>query len=148
MDYVITSLDDELGELTKDDATWKFHYVIDDHSFKADMCDLHSHGLEDIFGMELQLVLALPPEESGLILNIIGLLGLKGYRFKPGDKIYGLFADKDAPVRFTLNTDSQNKPILRVWLPDENYKVDETAFDLYGRQGENPYLEKEKTQVG
>ena len=139
MDYRI-NYKEETKDLSREDVTWKIHYVTDDSDTMKDyMCDCHTHGLEDIFGMELQIVLKLPMDLCCYVLNSIGYLGLKGYRFAAEDKIYGLFQNIDMPVRIILGVDANNGPILRVWMPDEECRVDSTASGMYGRQDENPY---------
>ncbi len=61
--------------------------------------------------------------------------------------LYGLFENENPAVRLEERTDKDGKPIFRVWMPDENGTVDEAAEDLYGRQGEDPYLSSYKERI-
>lgn len=123
---------------------WIIHLVSDYGNsvkdFKDYMADSHTHGLERYCGRELQIVLNLYPELVMYVLNSIGKFIVKGYEFLDGDMIYGLFEDENLAVRLEERTDKDGKPIFRVWMPDENGAVDETAEGLYGRQGEEPYI--------
>ena len=81
------------------------------------MCNAHTHGLERYGHLDFQMVLFLPTEEIGLILNTLGLRVQSGERFRSGDMVSGIYEDCD--VRLDEYEETGRK-VLRVIIPDAN----------------------------
>ena len=81
------------------------------------MCNAHTHGLERYGHLDFQMVLFLPTEEIGRILNTLGLRVQSGERFRSGDMVSGIYEDCD--VRLDEYEETGRK-VLRVILPDAN----------------------------
>ena len=94
---------DECGEI----ETGFLHY----------MCNAHTHGLERYGHLDFQMVLFLPTEEIGRILNTLGLRVQSGERFRSGDMVSGIYEDCD--VRLDEYEETGRK-VLRVIIPDAN----------------------------
>lgn len=77
----------------------------------------HTHGMERYGHKDFQLVLRLPVEEIGRILNTMGLRVQKGERFKDGELVFGIY--EDCPVRLEEFTET-DRTVLRVIIPDEH----------------------------
>lgn len=63
--------------------------------FLKNTCNAHTHGMEKYHHMDFQMVLFLPPEEIGRILNTLGLRVQAGERFHDGDLVSGIYEDCD-----------------------------------------------------
>ena len=81
------------------------------------MCNAHTHGLERYGHLDFQMVLFLPTEEIGRILNTFGLRVQSGERFRSGDMVSGIYEDCD--VRLDEYEETGRK-VLRVIIPDAN----------------------------
>ena len=81
------------------------------------MCNAHTHGLERYGHLDFQMVLLLPTEEIGRILNTLGLRVQSGERFRSGDMVSGIYEDCD--VRLDEYEETGRK-VLRVIIPDAN----------------------------
>ena len=81
------------------------------------MCNAHTHGLERYGHLDFQMVLFLPTEEIGRILNTLGLRVQSGERFRSGDMVSGIYEDCD--VRLDEYEETGRK-VLRVIIPDAN----------------------------
>ena len=80
-------------------------------------CNAHTHGLERYGHLDFQMVLFLPTEEIGRILNTLGLRVQSGERFQSGDMVSGIYEDCD--VRLDEYEETGRK-VLRVIIPDAN----------------------------
>lgn len=81
------------------------------------MCNAHTHWLERYGHLDFQMVLFLPTEEIGRILNTLGLRVQSGERFRSGDMVSGIYEDCD--VRLDEYEETGRK-VLRVIIPDAN----------------------------
>ena len=81
------------------------------------MCNAHTHGLERYGHLDFQMVLFLPTEEIGRILNTLGLRVQSGERFRSGEMVSGIYEDCD--VRLDEYEETGRK-VLRVIIPDAN----------------------------
>ena len=81
------------------------------------MCNAHTHGLERYGHLDFQMVLFLPTEEIGRILNTLGLRVQSGERFQSGDMVSGIY--EDCNVRLDEYEETGRK-VLRVIIPDAN----------------------------
>ncbi len=81
------------------------------------MCNAHTHGLERYGHLDFQMVLFLPTEEIGRILNTLVLRVQSGERFRSGDMVSGIYEDCD--VRLDEYEETGRK-VLRVIIPDAN----------------------------
>ncbi|MBS5078710.1 MAG: DUF4262 domain-containing protein [Clostridiales bacterium] len=79
------------------------------------MCNAHTHGLERYGHLDFQMVLFLPTEEIGRILNTLGLRVQSGERFQSGDMVSGIY--EDCNVRLDEYEETGRK-VLRVIIPD------------------------------
>ena len=138
---ILMLTDEELNSLNEKDIDWEIHYVLDDFDFKTDRCDAHTHGV-DKDHLELQVTVCLDPDTMGYILNVVGLLIKKGYKFTDGDLLFGLFEDESMALGFREIVNYDNKPILRIIVPDEKGNVYVGAEGIFGEQEYTPYTEE------
>lgn len=94
-------------------------------SFLPYMCNAHTHGMERYGHMEFQMVLALPPQEIGRILNTLGLRVQSGECFRPGDMVSGIY--EDCSVRLD-EYEETGRRVLRVIIPDADNIFPEDKF--------------------
>ena len=96
-------------------------------------CNAHTHGMEKYNHPDFQLVLNLPPEDIGYVLNTLGLRVQAGERFKHGDIVSGIFLD--CPVRLEEYEETGRK-VLRVMIPDKynRFPDDESCMETYRLQ--------------
>lgn len=85
-------------------------------------CNCHTHGMEKYGHSNFQLVLSLPDEEIGRILNTLGLRVQSGERFKDGDLVEGIYLD--CPIRLQ-EFQEDNRNVLRVIVPDKQNRFPE-----------------------
>ena len=142
MEYRIT--EKEMKELPAKNP-WQIHMVIDkddQHQLKQHRTDAHTHGLALYLGTELQFTLRLQPGLVGYIINTIGRICMNyHYSFRNGDRLYGIFENKDLYVEFHDATDSYGEPILRICVPDDKLKLGKDAEYPYSEQDTDPYEE-------
>ena len=96
-------------------------------------CNAHTHGMERYRHMDFQMVLFLPPEEIGRILNTLGLRVQAGERFHDGVLVSGIYEDCD----IRLNEYKENgRTVLRVVIPDKNnvFPEEENCMPVYRLQ--------------
>ncbi len=79
-------------------------------------CNAHTHGMEKYHHMDFQMVLFLPPEEIGRILNTLGLRVQAGERFHDGDLVSGIYEDCNIGLNEYEET---GRTVLRVIIPDK-----------------------------
>lgn len=108
--------------------------------FFPGMCDAHTHGLNACGSLELQFVLdCYPPETIAWLLNGISRRICAGERFSDGDLIEG-FTDDGASLRVFQTTDTEGKPILRIIVPDGDFRFPEESDEYpYCLQLMSPY---------
>ena len=96
-------------------------------------CNAHTHGMERYGHQDFQLVLQLPPQEIGRILNTMGLKVQGGERFKAGDMVAGIYEDCDVRLDEFQECD---RTVLRVVIPDKYniFPEDERCMDTYRLQ--------------
>ena len=93
-------------------------------------CNAHTHGMERYRHMDFQMVLYLPFEEIGRILNTLGLRVQAGERFHDGDLVSGIYEDCDIRLDEYEET---GRRVLRVVIPDK-YNVfpeEENCMPVY-----------------
>ena len=96
-------------------------------------CNAHTHGMERYRHMDFQMVLYLPFEEIGRILNTLGLRVQAGERFHDGDLVSGIYEDCDIRLDEYEET---GRRVLRVVIPDK-YNVfpeEENCMPVYRLQ--------------
>lgn len=81
------------------------------------MCNAHTHGMEKYNHPDFQMVLNLPDQEIGRILNTFGLMVQCGRRFHNGEYVLGIY--EDCSVRLMEFTEC-NRKVLRVVIPDKH----------------------------
>lgn len=121
--------------------SWIIHYVCDSDSFKEHRADVHTHGLENICGYELQITLLLPPKLVAYVINTVGSLIASHIDINPDDYIYGLFDDETMPLKLEENFDCDGKTIMRILMPDQHRKFGINAEYPYNMQSDDPYLQ-------
>lgn len=96
-------------------------------------CNAHTHGMERYGHPDFQLVLQLPVEEIGRILNWMGLRVQAGERFKDGDYVSGIY--EDCQIRLDEYEETGRK-VLRVIIPDKYgiFPEDPACMDTYKLQ--------------
>ena len=101
--------------------------------FLPNLCNAHTHGMEKYAHPDFQLVLSLPIQEIGRILNELGFRVRAGERFKPGDMVSGIY--EDCHVRLDEFEESGRK-VLRVIIPDtrNRFPEEEQCGDMYRLQ--------------
>ena len=97
------------------------------------LCNAHTHGMEKYGNMDFQLVLFLPYEEIGRILNTLGLRVQAGERFRTGDFVSGIY--EDCEIRLDEYEETGRK-VLRVIIPDKHniFPEDERCMEVYRNQ--------------
>ena len=96
-------------------------------------CNAHTHGMERYHHMDFQMVLYLPFEEIGRILNTLGLRVQTGERFHDGDLVSGIYEDCDI---WLDEYEETGRRVLRVVIPDK-YNVfpeEENCMPVYRLQ--------------
>ena len=93
-----------------------------ENGFVEYACNCHTHGMERYNHPDFQLVLSLPDEEIGRILNTLGLRVQDGERFHNGDLVEGIYLD--CPVRLQEFAEC-DRTILRVVIPDKHNRFPE-----------------------
>lgn len=78
-------------------------------------CNAHTHGMERYNHPDFQVVLRMPDEEIGWVLNSMGRRVQAGETFKAGDLVSGVF--EDCPVRLD-EVEETGRKVLRVVIPD------------------------------
>ena len=105
---------------------WTIHLVTNcecdecgnsENSFLPNVCNAHTHGMEKYEHQDFQLVLRLPPNEIGRILNTFGLRVQAGEKFKNGDLVSGIYEDCNVKLQEFEET---GRKVLRVMIPDAN----------------------------
>lgn len=93
----------------------------------------HTHGMEKYGHMDFQLVLRLPVEEIGRILNTMGMRVQRGERFKAGDMVSGIYSD--CKVRLD-EFEEYGRTVLRVVIPDKHnlFPEDPDCMEVYKLQ--------------
>lgn len=96
-------------------------------------CNAHTHGMEKYHHMDFQMVLFLPLEEIGRILNTLGLRVQTGERFQSGDMVSGIYEDCD--IRLDAYEET-GRTVLRVMIPDKYniFPEDERCMPVYRLQ--------------
>lgn len=87
-----------------------------ENSFIQYTCNAHTHGMEKYDHPDFQMVLQLPFEEIGRILNWLGLRVQAGERFNPGDYVSGIY--EDCQIRLD-EYEETGRNVLRVIIPDK-----------------------------
>lgn len=96
-------------------------------------CNAHTHGMERYHHMDFQMVLYLPFEEIGRILNTLGLRVQADEQFHDGDLVSGIYEDCDIRLDEYEET---GRRVLRVVIPDK-YNVfpeEEDCMPVYRLQ--------------
>ena len=118
---------------------WMIHYCANgvcDECGKAEegfipyACNAHTHGMEKYGHMDFQMVLHLPLQEVGRILNTLGLRVQTGERFKAGDLVSRIYEDCDIRLDAFEET---GRTVLRAVIPDKHNRFleDEQCMDAY-----------------
>ena len=93
--------------------------------------NFHSHGMDQYNHPDFQLVLHCSLDKAAYILNSLCYRVLAGERFKDGDYVKGIFADRD----IRLDTyDETGRKVLRVMIPDgNNFYPEDSRCDMWYR---------------
>ena len=93
-----------------------------ENGFVQYACNSHTHGMAKYNHSDFQLVLSLPDNEIGRILNTLGLRVQAGERFHNGDLVEGIYLD--CPVRLQ-EFEECDRTVLRVVIPDKQNRFPE-----------------------
>ena len=101
--------------------------------FISHTCNAHTHGMEKYHHMDFQMVLFLPFEEIGRILNTLGLRVQAGEWFQSGDMVSGIYEDCD--IRPDAYEETA-RTVLSVMIPDKYniFPEDEQCMPVYRLQ--------------
>lgn len=124
------------------EINWIIHFVANcecdecgdsESGFLPYACNAHTHGMEEYNHQDFQMVLRLPPEEIGRILNTFGLRVKSGEKFKDGDMVSGIYEDCDVRLQ---EFDETGRKVLRVIIPDADniFPEDENCNEIYKLQ--------------
>lgn len=104
-----------------------------EHGFIPYTCNAHTHGMEKYNHMDFQMVIFLPLEEIGRILNTLGLRVQSGECFKSGDMVSGIY--EDCNIRLDAFEET-GRTVLRVMIPDKYniFPEDERCMPVYRLQ--------------
>ncbi len=92
--------------------------------FLPHLCNAHTHGMEFYRHPDFQLVLELPDEEIGRILNTLGCMVRDGRKFHAGEYVKGIYEDCNVRLEKFSETD---RDVLRVIIPDKNNLFPESS---------------------
>ena len=85
-------------------------------NFPDYMANMHTHGMEKYGHLDFQIVLDIPSNVAGTILNDMGLRVQAGEKFKSGDVLSDILADGyDVHL---LEVEETGRRVLRLLLPD------------------------------
>ncbi len=122
-----------MNEKKKSKIDWIIHFVANgvecqkcgkvEERFPQYMCDAHTHGMVKYGHPEFQLVVNYGVQETGRLLNTMGLRVQSGERFKNGDKVKGLYEDCDITL-FEV-PDCEGIKVLRLIIPDRENRLPE-----------------------
>ena len=100
------------------EPTWIIHCVFSNETIDSDVAyiNAHTHGLEQYGHLDFQVVIALPSNLLGYILNTLGDRVRNGEVFKNGETVDDLL--QDLSVRLD-EFEETGRTVLRVILPDE-----------------------------
>lgn len=112
-------------------------------AFLPYICNAYTDGMWRYHHMEFQLVLNLPPQEIGYILNSLRQQVQAGKVFHAGDFVPDIY--KDCSLRLD-EYEIEGKKVLRVIIPDEHQRFPEdkncsSIFMLQRLKTEMLYLE-------
>lgn len=121
---------------------WIIHFVAngacddcgkEESGFINYACNAHTHGMERYGHKDFQLVLRLPMDEVGRILNTFGAMVQSGRSFHSGELVTGIY--EDCPVRLD-EFEETGRQVLRVVIPDKYnaFPEDERCMDTYRLQ--------------
>lgn len=101
---------------------WMIHYVLDQHG-PGNICNGHTHGMENYGHLNFQIVLPIVQEQMALLLNTICFKVREGMKFEPGEypmenEVYSC-AFRLQKVRET------GRDVLRIILCDPNFRFPE-----------------------
>lgn len=101
--------------------------------FVENACNFHTHGMEQYGHLNFQVVLELPAEDIGYILNTLGQRVQAGEYFEDGQYVSGIFEDCDIRLKLFEETGRQ---VLRVIIPDNNniFPDDDRCMDVFKLQ--------------
>jgi len=102
------------NKITK--PTWIIHAVFDENAMA-----FHTHGLDKYGSLELELNLPLDQKQGMTFVNLVGLEIANGKKFKDGDIDNTVF-QCNITFREAKSIFGENEKILRIILPDENFK--------------------------
>lgn len=122
-----------MSEKKKSKIDWIIHFVANgvecqtcgktENRFPQYMCDAHTHGMAKYGHPEFQLVVNYGMQETGRLLNTIGLRVQAGEIFKSGDKVKGLYEDCD--ITLLEVPDCVGVKVLRLIIPDKENRLPE-----------------------
>lgn len=88
------------------------------------LVDIHTEGLMEYNHPELAMVVSIPPETAGEILNTLGIRIVNGERFDvPG--VYDNILQDDYPVRVVRTEYGSGREMAVLILPDEKCRLPE-----------------------
>ena len=93
-----------------------------ENPFPQYICNVHTHGMAKYGHLDFQLVIHMPPQDMGYVLNMLGLRVQAGERFQAGDLVEGIFID--CPVRL-YECEECGRKVLRVIIPDSQNRFPE-----------------------
>lgn len=124
---------------------WIIHLVSNDapcaccgkteNKFPVYICNAHTHGMERYNHLDFQIVLDIPAEDVGYLLNTMGERVRAGEKFKDGDVVKGLFLDCDVRLMRIKET---GRDVLRLIIPDSRNRFPGDAGCKY------PYSQQTK----
>ncbi len=122
-----------MSEKKKSKIDWIIHFVANgvecqtcgktENRFPQYMCDAHTHGMTKYGHPEFQLVVNYGMQETGRLLNTMGLRVQAGEIFKSGDKVKGLYEDCD--ITLLKVPDCEGVKVLRLIIPDKENRLPE-----------------------
>ena len=93
-----------------------------ENPFPQYICNAHTHGMAKYGHQDFQLVIHMPPQEMGYVLNTLGLRVQAGERYQSGDLVDGIF--EDCSIRLD-EVEECGRKVLRVIIPDSQNRFPE-----------------------
>lgn len=93
-----------------------------ENPFPQYICNAHTHGMAKYGHQDFQLVIHMPPQDMGYVLNTLGLRVQAGERYQSGDLVEGIF--EDCSIRLD-EVEECGRKVLRVIIPDSHNRFPE-----------------------
>lgn len=115
---------------------WIIHYVVPTYDGEMDnMINAHTHGFREKHSHpEFQIILPIPQQLAGYLINEIGMRAVEGEQFSDGYMIDDILQDYSICLKEVWN--EAEYVVFRIILPDPKglFPWDEGCEEIYKKQ--------------